>query len=256
MHRLYHHLQDLTSGLHDLLFPPVCLHCEQLIEAETPLPGFCPACLAALETLPETHTRTEILARLDPCFIDDLRAAFGFEEVMRSVLHHIKYQQMPGLALAAGQYAAAALPDLADAYSDALVLPVPIHPVRRKERAYNQSALIARGLFQHPPEPIDERLLCRRRHTPTQTHLNRVQRQFNVKEAFEVTIPSRIKGRRVVLVDDVVTTGATLNECAWLLKSHEAVEVTALALATPLDITAEFGLRNDTNSEFGLRSAE
>lgn len=253
MHRRYHHLQNLTSGLRDLLFPPICLHCEQLIEAHTPLPGFCPACLATIAPLPETHTRTEVLARLEPCFIDDLQAAFGFEEVMRSVLHHIKYQQMPGLALAVGQYAAIVLSDLPDAYRDALVLPVPIHPRRHKERAYNQSALVARGLFRQQPELIDERLLLRCRHTSTQTRLNRVQRQFNVKEAFEVTVPARVKDRRVVLVDDVVTTGATLNECAWLLKSHGAAEVTALALATPLDLNAEFP---EMIGAGGLRGAE
>ncbi|GAB4375543.1 MAG: hypothetical protein Kow0042_21070 [Calditrichia bacterium] len=116
-----------------------------------------------------------------------------------------------------------------------LIIPVPLHPVREKERGYNQSYHIARGLFSQSGLPIHQNLLRRIRHTRSQTELNREERRNNVDQAFQVVHDPEIKGKTIALIDDVVTTGATLNECARVLKLAGARRVLGFTLSTPLD---------------------
>jgi ComF family protein len=110
---------------------------------------------------------------------------------------------------------------------------VPLNPVRLKERGYNQSALIAQQLSNITRIPFSVHLLKRLRNTPSQTKLSREQRKENVKGAFAVQ--GNVEGKRVLLIDDVITTGSTLNECAKVLKQNGAAWVTAAAIATPTD---------------------
>lgn len=220
--------------LADLFFPPLCLGCQAMLESPTALPLVCPNCLNSLTPLPEDFPQIHILNRLHPCYLDDLWIAFEFSEVIRALLHSIKYQKMPRQGMRVGGYAGHILSTQLQSAGEALVLPVPLHPLRAKEREYNQSALIARGIFENLENEIVENLLVRRRYTSSQTRLNRMRRKLNVKNAFAVGEEIPLADRAVILVDDVVTTGATLNECARVLKERGAKRVTGMALATPV----------------------
>jgi ComF family protein len=108
---------------------------------------------------------------------------------------------------------------------------VPLYAKRERERGYNQSALLGEHLARCVGIPFQGRLLWRRRATVTQTHLTAAQRVHNVRGVFSVPWPGRVRGTRVVLVDDVMTTGATVNECARMLKAAGAASVMVLTVA-------------------------
>lgn len=224
----------IGEAFQDLFFPPVCLHCQRIIEPPGGIPILCHQCLHSLQPLPVEFPQVHILNRLHPCYIDELRIAFEFNEVIRLLLHGIKYQKMPRLGIRIGKYAGENFRNKLAAVGDCLVLPVPLHKVRRKEREYNQSSYIARGIFEESGANVVENLLIRKRYTASQTKLNRMKRKLNVKDAFSLSDKSIVKDNIVVLVDDVVTTGATMNECARLLKANGASKIIGVALATPV----------------------
>jgi ComF family protein len=134
-----------------------------------------------------------------------------------------------------GEYASETFRNRITEVGESLVLPIPLHTVRKKEREYNQSSYIARGIFEETEANIIENLLIRKRYTASQTKLNRIKRKLNVKDAFSLIDASIVKDNIVVLVDDVVTTGATMNECARLLKENGAGKIIGVALATPVE---------------------
>ncbi|WP_298915813.1 ComF family protein [uncultured Algimonas sp.] len=112
-----------------------------------------------------------------------------------------------------------------------LIVPVPLHRTRLVKRRYNQSALLARALSRRCGVPMDAHMLLRPRKTPSQGGLSAAGRRRNVQGAFEVARPEAVAGRRLVLVDDVMTTGATLEACTRTLKRAGAARVDALCLA-------------------------
>jgi ComF family protein len=112
-----------------------------------------------------------------------------------------------------------------------LVIPVPLHPKRRRERGYNQSELLARSLSGCAGVPFDERMLKRIRATPSQVGLSDRQRRANVRKAFICSNPLQVAGRRILLVDDVLTTGATVSNASKALINSGALRVSVLTLA-------------------------
>jgi ComF family protein len=109
-----------------------------------------------------------------------------------------------------------------------LVAPVPLHPSRLRQRGFNQALLLAQAF---PEVPLERELLARQRHTPPQAGLNPKERRDNVKGAFAVPRPELVKGKSILLIDDVFTTGATVRECAKVLRRAGAREVNVLTVA-------------------------
>lgn len=107
---------------------------------------------------------------------------------------------------------------------------MPLHFSRKRERGYNQSRILAEEISKTVSVPLREKVLVRKKRTEDQTHLSVEERERNVKDAFAVTTNSSLQGRRVILVDDVMTTGATLKECARVLRQAGAREVVGVTL--------------------------
>jgi ComF family protein len=129
-------------------------------------------------------------------------------------------------------------PFLVDAFHDAwdrndfdMVIPVPLHPERRRDRGYNQAGLLARSLSHHIGIPFYDRVLIRKRSTAPQTGLTDSRRSANVRNAFGCADPGRVAGRRILLVDDVMTTGATVASASGALVKGGALRVSVLTLA-------------------------
>jgi ComF family protein len=162
------------------------------------------------------------------------RSAVVAGKLMLDVIHRFKYQRHlwfePFLA---GLLVAEATPVLRGQGWDCIV-PVPLHPLKEREREFNQAALLARHLGRATDIPLNESLLRRVSSTETQTHLNREKRAANMKNAFAVRPEVRPVGWKVVLVDDVFTTGATTNACAQALKAAGAGEVCVWTVARGL----------------------
>lgn len=116
------------------------------------------------------------------------------------------------------------------------IIPVPLHILRLRWRGFNQSLIFARAIGQRIKVPVDPWLLSRTRPTPPQTKLSREDRRANVRGAFQVHTPVRVKGKRLLLVDDVYTSGATVEECARTLYQSEARSVDVFTVARVVDL--------------------
>jgi ComF family protein len=156
-----------------------------------------------------------------------VRAAWLYTPLAERVVHALKYQDRTDLAPWLARRMARALPA---GYRPHLVLEVPLHPARRRERGYNQAGLLAEALAQRLGVPLGRELLVRRRPTRPQARLGPEARRINLSGAFVMKHPEVVEGRTVLVVDDVVTTGATLAACLAPLREAGA-EASAVSLA-------------------------
>ena len=214
--------------LRDFLFPALCFSCnERLRDDEIRI---CAVCWNSISrVLPEDDTYRILSARfVVGGAIDGFWSYCYFEHggVFQKLAHALKYEGITWCGEELGRRLASALPD--DLVVDA-VIPIPLHSVRLRERGYNQSECVCRGIQQRRPFTVMPSLLRRIKNTTTQTHLNAEERRSNISAAFEITPKHMpfISGRSFLLVDDVITTGSTLQEAAALLKRSGAVAVYA-----------------------------
>lgn len=167
------------------------------------------------------------------------RAALVYDRIITEVIHCFKYNGKIQLARPLGELLLTAFMFFWDKDSIDIILPVPLHPGRLRRRGFNQAHLLirswpdmaARGFSDLPRIRIERDVLIRKIPTPPQTALGRAQRAINIKNAFDVNREETIAGKRVLLIDDVYTTGATVNECGRLLLSRGAQQVDVLTLA-------------------------
>ena len=159
------------------------------------------------------------------------RSAMVARNVVLEVIHRYKYNRAMWLEpLLAEWLIQQAAPELDPSQWDWIV-PVPRYPTRRREREFNQAENLARRLSGRVGVPVHNRLLRRVLPTPTQTFLSREERWENVRKAFELRHLERLEGKRIVLVDDVFTTGATTNSCARVLRQAGAADVCVWTVA-------------------------
>ncbi len=217
--------------------PTVCLSCgKPLIGTEKIV---CNECYGKIPSLSDEYLEN-LKAEIANPYFDDLIVRFEFSPTFQQLIHLLKYEHFSSIAKLFAQSLAEFIPLNFD-----LVTAVPLSKARLNERGYNQSALIAKHLSEITRIPFNDFILKRVRNTPSQTKLSRSERQLNVKDAFAVI--NDVEGKRILLIDDVVTTGSTLNECARVLKEAKAQHVTVAALATPVDL-----LQNDQLEKFSL----
>lgn len=224
--------QRIKAGLLDLLFPPRCVGCRAVGE------WLCPRCRAQIEFIqppvcprcgrPTRRPRLCAICRRAPPALDGIRAVAYFEGVLREAIHRFKYENLQTLALPLGQLLAEYL--IHHSLPAEVIVPVPLHPNRLGERGYNQSALLARQLAQQAHLPVVENSLQRVKETAPQVGLKAEERRENVRHAF-LCMDERLRGKRVLLIDDVCTTGATLEACSTALHEQGAQSVWSLVLA-------------------------
>ena len=189
----------------------------------------CPACAVRLATSARPRTRT-----IGPGGAAALRVSYAlnYGPVVSRLVTELKYGDKPGLAglLASLMGCALSVP----APEDTVVLPVPIHSSRKRERGYNQSELLAARLVGTRGLLMRSDLLRKTRNTTSQTAVDKHARVTNVVGSFGVRRVGLLKGRRIVLIDDVVTTGSTIRECAKVVLKSGAREVSACVVASSL----------------------
>jgi len=216
----------------DLIFPARCVGCGAGGSF------ICPTCAAALPEAAQPRCprcwRPGAAAvcdscRLDPPPFDGLFAAYVYSGLARELVHHLKYRETAALAAPMASLLAQAL--AARAPPADLIVPVPLSGARRRARGYNQSEALARSLGRELGLPVSRRALSRRRHTLPQARSHGAEeRRRNVEGAFAARA-DEASGRRVLLLDDVTTTGATLRACAGALQEAGAASVWAVAFA-------------------------
>jgi len=226
--------------LRDLFYPAHCAHCEVSIGQG----WLCGTCRADIE--PVKEPKCEVCSHSFASAMDHFVCVnchdrqFHFETavgvmkgrgVLRDLIHRFKYGHAVWLGEPLAELMLEGLDDhrLVDREFDAIV-PVPLHPLRKREREYNQSEVLGRELSRKTGLPT-RNLLERTRYTVTQTHFDRAQRMQNLREAFSLRQNVVVQGQNLLLVDDVFTTGSTLDECARVLTGAGATTVCALTLA-------------------------
>jgi ComF family protein len=143
----------------------------------------------------------------------------------------LKYNGKFSIGFFLGKILADALKDKFNEWEFDYIVPVPLHHLKRAERGYNQSDFIARGIKSIIKIPINAKILIRTRFTESQTNLNMQERNENMKNAFSVKRKKLLKGKTILLIDDVITTGATISECGRILLENGAVKVYAASVA-------------------------
>ncbi len=231
----------LARTVLDVLYPPTCLACRAATEAHGAL---CPRCWRAIRFIerpfcerlgtPFEHDLGDGLlspqAMADPPAFGRARAVARFEDgPARKLVHRLKYSDRAEIARPMGRWMARAGADiLADAD---LIAPVPLHPMRLWRRRFNQAAMLAREVSRACGKPCDVVALKRVKATPSQVGLSRTERAQNVQGAFRAADGAAVKGRNVVLVDDVLTSGATANAATRALLRAGAARVDVLVFA-------------------------
>lgn len=229
----------------DLLYPPLCAGCGK------PNHRFCSDCLQGVKIIDfpfcafcgkQTNDDQPVCAECGhvPVHFTAAAAWAVYGGTLREAIHSLKYKNDMGLGDFFAQYLIEILSE--KDWSFDLIIPVPLSAQRKKERTYNQSALLSRPIARYFQLEHSMNALKRTKDTGTQVKRNRAERDLSLKDAFSGN-PAKLKGRSVLLVDDIITTGATINHCSEALLQAGAVRVYAVSLAK----TFRDGVARDNN---------
>lgn len=230
----------------DFLFPPLCHVCRKFIPeaghlhvcptCRERMPSIvsplCPVCGCPFIGAGDDHVCGACITSRH--HFDAARAALAYEGASRDLIHAFKYGNKTHLRRPLALVTIEMLAEFVRMRAPNLIIPVPLHRKRLRSRGFNQAVLLGEIFSSHWKIPLERHNLRRVRWTEPQVSLSAGDRRANVKGAFSVQDPGRIEGRRVLLVDDVLTTGSTVEECALVLKAAGAVDVSVLTVARAL----------------------
>ena len=235
-------IPNLLGGIASLVYPPICTICSALVGSDDYLCGDCeaklsrivpPFCSKCSEPFAGAITTQFSCANCAHrrLYFDAAVSAYRSRGIARHVILNFKYGKQFHLRHLVGQWLIVALNDsrVRGRKFDAIV-PVPLHPARERERGFNQAALLAECVSGHTGVPVCQ-VLQRVRFTTTQTAFDRAERIQNLRDAFRLRKKADVRRLDVLLIDDVLTTGSTLSECARILKRNGARSVYAATAA-------------------------
>ena len=236
-------MEGIVKGLIDLIFPPLCAFCGTPL-AENDKVDICPGCLRDIHFISppicpkcglpfpmemgEDHLCGQCLGR--EWHFGSARALGLYEGTIREAIHTLKYRGKSFLAKPLVGLLNRGYPFI-DYGSYDLLVPVPLHPKRLRERGFNQALILGKAIGRREEIPCTGFALKKIRWSHPQVSLSPNEREKNVKGSFAVADPAAVRGKRILLIDDVMTTGSTVNECARELLKAEAGEVDVFTLA-------------------------
>jgi len=226
-------LRDALSALADFIYPPSCLLCNKYLDHHQP---FCSACQSILKesAYPIMQTDSSDFRNLsESLYLNGVLSGWPFSEEMEKIIHMMKYQYRPGLCKTMGNLLGEIVRPVLEDSEGFVIVSVPLHPVRKRERGYNQSEKLGDGLSKVLNLPIEKGILKRTRYTDTQTALNAEERQKNVTDVFQIKKGKLCGVKHILLVDDVITTGATMNQCAKKIRDCGIEKIIGISLSRP-----------------------
>lgn len=226
-------MKSLFTNLLDLFYPNLCLICgTSLVLGEEMI------CLSCLHNIPKTNYHLEIDNTVEKRFwgkipIHRATSFFFFYKgsPFQQLLHELKYRGNKEIGYIAGKYAALDLMEVDDFRTVDVIVPVPLHPKRFHQRGYNQSEWIAKGLAEILEKPVDTVHLIRIKENPSQTKKTVFERYKNTTDIFSLTDLTVFQHQHILLVDDVLTTGSTLEACMQVLLNTDFIKISVFTLA-------------------------
>jgi len=216
-----------------LFYPKLCLACGKRPRPEDA--SICIHCTYHItptnyHKMPDNPVLERFWGRVE---LEHASSSFAFSKggLLQKLIHQLKYENKPEIGIELGKMYGSLLKDTEPYTTVDYIIPVPLHPKKQHSRGYNQATMFAKGLAIGMQKKWSEAYLVRVENTETQTKKSRLDRFSNVEAAFGVALPEEIKNKHLLLVDDVITTGATLEACAIKLLKVEGVKVSLAAIA-------------------------
>lgn len=225
-------LKEIKESILHLLFPHVCAGCgSDILSTETVL------CMRCMDAMPETNFELHANNPVEKTFwgrlpIINATAQFYFtkESLMQHLMHQFKYKSNRELGVQFGKIMGDQLKHSGRFNDLDALVPLPLFPAKEKRRGYNQSTLLCQGMAESMNIPVFDKVIIRPQHTETQTKKGRIERWKNMEGKFVLANPGQIKNKHLLLVDDVITTGATLEACGNELLKAENVKLSVATL--------------------------
>lgn len=216
----------------DFVFPNFCVICNQKINRS--IFSVCSICISSIEKsnaedLEEFYNHNLASYNLIKNFYSTYE--FVKDGIFQQIVHQLKYNGKSNLGILLGRKLGEELLEQNWFQRIDFIVPVPIHRIKKLKRGYNQSSFIVKGISKVTKKPFNERVIKRIKNTETQTHLHLQERIENVKNAFKVVDKSKVANKNILIVDDVCTTGSTVNEVARTLLDSGAREISLATLA-------------------------
>ena len=236
-------LREMFETAIIFLYPAKCRVCDGFLTVAS-IPYICANCWQDVQCLEppwcDICGTPGVNGLCDECAISPprygkLRSIAFYHKSLQQAIHLFKFEKKKVFAQPLIQLINAHIPSDCDIAEYDFVLPIPIHKKRLRERGFNQAALLANGIAKVEDVPVLVNTLVRKRHTVAQSSLDRDARQQNIIGAFEVRNPDVIRGKRLLIIDDVFTTGATIREAVSELWTADPAEIDVLTLARTLD---------------------
>lgn len=227
-------MRNIFHNFLSLFFPDLCVVCgDKLIEGEQHI------CMGCLSLLPKTNFHLQPDNRLEQFFAGRVPfehiAAFAYfikGGSLQHIIHELKYKRNPEIGNFMGILCGENLKGSDFIRTIDLLVPIPLHPKRQKKRGYNQSLEICKGISEATGIPVDSNTLIRTINNPSQTKSSRFDRWKNVENIFSLTNQETFRDKHILLVDDVITTGSTIESCAKEILKSEGSRISIFALGT------------------------
>ena len=229
-------ITTLFREFSSLFFPQLCVMCNNKLLAQEKI-----ICLTCLCKLPKTNNFNEpdnasekLMAGRIPFERIAAFCIFSKKGTIAPLIHHLKYRNRDDIGIFLGKMYGKELLGSEFLQPIDLIVPVPLHRKKKKQRGYNQAEMIAKGLSEITSVPVSTDNLIRIVHNPTQTKFDKTQRWENVKDIFDVKNPDEFEGKHILLVDDVITTGSTLEGCGVALQKCNDIKISIVAIGKAL----------------------
>lgn len=221
----------MIESLLNFFLPCFCKQCNIKLDDTSEL--LCDECKPLLNYLTHSNLNELYKKNFSDSYIDEIISTFGYidENPIQPLIHALKYNAN----FKSSDYLIRLILEYHNNFKNYshidLIIPVPLHKKKELIRGYNQSFILAKSLNQKTNINVANNILIRKKFTESQTKFNKTERLNNVSSAFYITNEKIIKGKNILLLDDVITTGATINECAKVLKQKKANKVIAFSIA-------------------------
>lgn len=223
---------NYLTEVFDFFLPRFCFSCKRkLLSTEEVV---CPECLSKIK-LADSERLTQEFNRkfLNKKIISGFVSLYVFEKdkELQHIIHSLKYNQRFLVGKFLGKKLGDSIKSILNEWSIDIIVPVPLHHLKKAERGYNQSFYIAKGISETAKLPINNRIIKRKKFTQSQTTMNLIERQDNINGAFKIKNGEKLSGKNVLLIDDVITTGATTSECGKVLLDRGVNKIYAASVA-------------------------